>query len=92
MVRSADELRSRAVVVNPEEDCSPAAFHALIDELLTAPESDIESLDTASVLANLRAESDDVGRPLSSLVTDDHRLVISPGFPADVSALTVDLT
>ena len=58
MARRADDLRSRLVVVNPDEDCSPAAFHALIDELgpvlLVAPESDIESLDAASVLEALR--------------------------------------
>ena len=46
------------VVVNPEEDCSPAAFRLLIDELLIAPEPEIESLDAASVLASIRAESE----------------------------------
>ena len=33
MARRADELHDRVVVVNPEEDCSPAAFRLLIDEL-----------------------------------------------------------
>lgn len=59
MARRADDLHSRLVVANPDEDCSPEAFHALIDELLAAPESDIESLDAPSVLEALRAESHD---------------------------------
>jgi len=58
MARRADELHGPVVVVNPDEDCSPSAFRGLIDELLTAPESEIESLDAASVLAAIRAESE----------------------------------
>lgn len=58
MVRRADELHDRVVVVNPEEDCSPAAFRLLIDEVLTAPDPEIESLDAAAVLETIRAESE----------------------------------
>ncbi len=58
MARRADELHDRVVVANPEEDCSPAAFRVLIDELLIAPEPEIESLDAAAVLAAIRAESE----------------------------------
>ncbi|MGK2883683.1 MAG: hypothetical protein ACSLE8_02755 [Rhodococcus sp. (in: high G+C Gram-positive bacteria)] len=58
MARRADELHDRVVVANPEEDCSPAAFRLLIDELLTAPDPEIESLDAAAVLETIRAESE----------------------------------
>ncbi len=58
MARRADELRDRVVVANPEEDCSPAVFRLLIDELLTAPDPQIESLDAAAVLETFRAESE----------------------------------
>jgi hypothetical protein len=58
MARRADELHGRVVVANPDEDCSPAAFRVLIDELLIAPEPEIESLDAAAVLAAIRAESE----------------------------------
>lgn len=58
MARRADELHGPVVVVNPDEDCSPTAFRMLVDELLAAPEPVIESLDAASVVAAIRAESD----------------------------------
>lgn len=58
MARRADELHGRVVVVNPDEDCSPAAFRVLIDELFTSPEPGIESLDAAAVLVAIRAESE----------------------------------
>jgi hypothetical protein len=58
MARRADELHDRVVVANPEEDCSPAAFRLLIDEVLTAPDPEIESLDAAAVLETIRAESE----------------------------------
>jgi hypothetical protein len=56
--RLADEMHGRVVVVNPDEDCSPAAFRVLVDELLGAPEPEIESLDAVDVLAVIRAESE----------------------------------
>ena len=58
MARRADELHDRVVVVNPEEDCSPAAFRLLIDELSIEPEPELESLDAAAVLETIRAESE----------------------------------
>jgi hypothetical protein len=58
MARRADELHDRVVVVNPEEDCSPAAFRLLIDELGIEPEPELESLDAAAVLETIRAESE----------------------------------
>ena len=58
MARRADELHGRVVVVNPEEDCSPAAFRLLIDELSIEPEPELESLDAAAVLETIRAESE----------------------------------
>jgi len=58
MARRADELDGPVVIVNPDEDCSPDAFRALIDELSTSAEPEIESLDAAAVLAVIRAESE----------------------------------
>ena len=58
MARRADELHGRVVVVNPEEDCSPAAFRLLIDELSIEPEPELESLEAADVLETIRAESE----------------------------------
>jgi hypothetical protein len=54
----ADELHDRVVVANPDEDCSPAAFRVLIDELFVGPELELESLDAAAVLETIRAESE----------------------------------
>jgi hypothetical protein len=51
-------MHGRVVVVNPDEDCSPAAFRVLVDELVGAPEPEIESLDAVDVLAVIRAESE----------------------------------
>jgi hypothetical protein len=51
-------LHDRVVVVNPEEDCSPAAFRLLLDELSIEPEPELESLDAAAVLETIRAESE----------------------------------
>ena len=53
-----DELHGRVVVANPDEDCSPAVFRVLIDELSIAPEPELESLDAAAVLETIRAESE----------------------------------
>lgn len=58
MARRADELQGPVVIVNPDEDCSPAAFRLLLEELATSPEPEIESLDATAVLAALRADSE----------------------------------
>jgi len=38
---------SAVVVTNPDEDCSPPALHAFLDDLLAGPEPELESLDAA---------------------------------------------
>ena len=43
---------SPVVVTNPDEDCSPAAFQALLDDLLAGPEPELESLDAAEAIRN----------------------------------------
>lgn len=58
MARRAEELHGPVVIVNPDEDCSPAAFRLLIDELSASAKPEIESLDAAAVLAVIRAESE----------------------------------
>jgi hypothetical protein len=55
---------SAVVVTNPDEDCSPAAFHALLDGLLAGPEPELESLGAAEALRELHADSE--ARQLSS--------------------------
>lgn len=59
MARRAADLPDRpsVVVLNPDEDCSPEAFRAVIDELLAGPEPEIESLDAAAILAAVRSEA-----------------------------------
>jgi hypothetical protein len=49
---------SLVVVTNPDEDTSPEAFHAFLDELLAGPEPELESIGGAEVLHELRADSD----------------------------------
>ena len=46
------------VVTNPDEDCSPEALRAWIDELLSGPEPELESINAADVLRELRVDSD----------------------------------
>jgi hypothetical protein len=48
---------SVVVVTNPDEDCSPEAFHALLDELLAGPEPELESLGAAEALRELRVDA-----------------------------------
>lgn len=48
---------SVVVVTNPDEDCSPEAFHALLDELLAGPEPELDSLDAAEALRELRVDA-----------------------------------
>ena len=45
---------SRTVVPNPDEECSPEAFHAFLDELLVGPEPELDSLGAAEALRELR--------------------------------------
>jgi hypothetical protein len=53
----ADPPPSRTVVLtNPDEDCSPAAFRAFLDELLDKPEPEIDSLHAAEVLRGLQLD------------------------------------
>jgi hypothetical protein len=58
MVHRARDLAHgpRVVLVNPDEDCSPAAFRVLVDELLAGPEPVLASLGAAAALEQLRAE------------------------------------
>lgn len=48
---------SAVVVTNPDEDCSPEAFHALLDELLAGPEPALDSLDAARAVRELRDDA-----------------------------------
>jgi hypothetical protein len=45
------------VLTNPDEDASPEAFHAFIDELLAGPEPELESVDAAGALRALRVDA-----------------------------------
>jgi len=47
---------STVVLTNPNEDCSPAAFRAFLDELLSGPEPELDSLDAAETLRELRVD------------------------------------
>ncbi len=60
MARHASEMDGDPAVVetNADEDCSPEAFRALIDELLEAPEPRLESISAAEALRGLRVDSD----------------------------------
>jgi hypothetical protein len=45
------------VLTNPDEDCSPEAFRALINELLSEREPELESIQAADALRELRLDS-----------------------------------
>jgi len=45
------------VVTNPDEDCSPSAFRALLDELFAGPEPELESIGAAEALRELRVDA-----------------------------------
>lgn len=45
------------VVTNPEEDTSPEAFHAFLDELLAGPEPELESIGGGDALHELRVDT-----------------------------------
>ena len=49
---------SAVVLTNPDEDSSPAAFGALLDELLDGPRPQLDNLDAAKVLRELRVDAD----------------------------------
>jgi hypothetical protein len=49
---------STVVVTNPDEDCSPEAFRAFLDELLAGPEPELESLDAVEALHELRVDTE----------------------------------
>jgi hypothetical protein len=48
---------SAVVLTNPDEDASPEAFRAFIDELLAGPEPELESVDGAAALRALRVDA-----------------------------------
>ena len=56
--RPNDVPPGSVVVTNPDEDCSPEAFHALFDDLLAGPEPELESLDAAEAIRELRADAE----------------------------------
>ena len=56
--RAADLSADPAVVLtNPDEDCSPEAFRALINELHSEREPELESIQAADALRALRLDS-----------------------------------
>ncbi|MEX0847294.1 MAG: hypothetical protein WD023_05890 [Ilumatobacteraceae bacterium] len=51
-----EKLPPTIVVLNPDEDCSPAACREILDEIIDHPdEPSIESLNAAEVLRKLRS-------------------------------------
>jgi hypothetical protein len=56
MANRPDDPRSvpAVVVIYPDEDYSPEAFHAFLVDLLAGPEPELESLDAADGLRELR--------------------------------------
>jgi hypothetical protein len=48
---------SAVVLTNPDEDASPEAFRAFIDELLAGPEPELESIDAAAALRAVRVDA-----------------------------------
>lgn len=60
MASHASDLPADPVVVEiaPDEDNSPAAFRALIDELLAGPEPVRETIHAAEELREIRADAE----------------------------------
>lgn len=60
VARHASELPAdpAIVVTNPDEDCSPEAFRAFIDDLLAGPEPELDTIGTAGALRELRVDAD----------------------------------
>jgi hypothetical protein len=59
MARNAKDLPAdpAVVVTNPDDDCSAEAFRAFIDDFLAGPEPDLDSIDAAEALRDLRADA-----------------------------------
>lgn len=45
------------VVTNPEEDTSPEAFRRLLDELISGPEPELETIAATEALRELRVDA-----------------------------------
>jgi hypothetical protein len=45
------------VLTNPDEDTSPGAFRAFIDELLAGPEPELDTVDAVEALRALRVDA-----------------------------------
>ena len=45
------------MLTNPEEDASPEAFRAFVDELLAGPDPELESVDAVEALRALRVDA-----------------------------------
>ena len=60
MVRSASDHPADPVIVvtNPDEDASPNAFRAFIDELLAGPEPELDTIGATEALRELRVDTD----------------------------------
>jgi len=48
---------SAVVFTNPDEDTSPEAFRAFLDELLAGPEPELDSVDAAEALRAVRVDA-----------------------------------
>ena len=46
------------MVTNPDEDRSPNALRAFIDELLAGPEPELDSIGAAEAIRELRVDAD----------------------------------
>ena len=59
VARPASDLPADPVIVvtNPDEDCSPEAFRAFIDEILAGPEPELDNIGAAEALRELRVDS-----------------------------------
>jgi hypothetical protein len=59
MARRSEDVPARSVrIANPDEDCSPNAFRAVLDELAAGPEPEIDSLHAGELLAEMRADAE----------------------------------
>lgn len=60
MARDASDLPTDPVIVvtNLDEDRSPNAFRAFIDELLAGPEPELDSIGAAEAIRELRVDAD----------------------------------
>lgn len=59
MARNASDLPVDPVVVvtNPDEDCSPDAFSAFVDEVLAGSEPELEDIGATEALRELRVDA-----------------------------------